>query len=248
MAALETIGLTVRMDDYVALEELNLTVNEGSFVAVVGPNGAGKSTLLKAILGLLPLADGEIHVFGQPADKARPGSVGYVPQFKTLDRAFPAVTCELVASGLRQSWPAVMRRREHERVLEALSLVGAAHLCHRPLGWLSGGELQRVYLARAIIRKPRLLLLDEPVTGIDMLGEDDMYSLLESYLTQREVTVLMVTHDWLAARHHATHALLLNRRLIAYGPPEQTLCDSCLRELFGHVGHTHHLAPEQRDA
>jgi zinc transport system ATP-binding protein len=129
--------------------------------------------------------------------------------------------------------------------METLALVGAEHLCHRPIGWLSGGELQRVYLARALVRNPKLLLLDEPATGIDPIGEDDMYQILEQYQVKSDVTILMVTHDWLAAKHHATQVLLLNRRQMSFGPPELALADEPMRRAFGHVGHTH---AEHRDA
>lgn len=239
MWAVETQGLAVRFGQYQALEDVSLKVPEGSFVAVVGPNGAGKSTLLKALLGLVPFR-GEVRIFGRPLGQADPFWFGYVPQIKTFDRTFPALALELVVSGLRRAWPFRVGEEERRRALEALGRVGALELAHRPLGRLSGGQLQRVYLARALVRRPRLLLLDEPATGVDRLGEVDLYRHLEAYQEETGATILMITHDWEAA-HHASHVLVLNRRVIGFGPPERALSEECLRQAFGHLGHEHAL-------
>ena len=237
--AVEIDDLSVTLGDFRALENISFKIESGEFVAIIGPNGSGKTTLIKAILGLITDYSGEIRVFGKDIRKTPPEEIGYVPQLKTLDRSFPAITCDLVASGIRKRWPGRLMKKEHDAVNGFLEVVGAKHLCHKPLGYLSGGEIQRVYLARAIVNKPRLLLLDEPATGIDAVGEDDMYEILEEYLAHAEATVLMVTHDWLAARHHATRALVLNRKLISYGPPDEALDYDHLRKAFGHLGHAH---------
>lgn len=238
--AVEINDVSVRLGDFPALRNITANVQEGDFVAIIGPNGSGKTTLLKAVLGLVPLETGSIRLFRKSVKKTPPEWIGYVPQLKTINRTFPAVTCDLVASGMYRSWPGILSRIDHENVHEALGRVGADHLCHKPLGQLSGGEIQRVYLARAIIRKPKLLLLDEPATGIDAVGEDQMYSILDSYLENADITVLMVTHDWLTAQHHANKALLINHHMVAYGPPSEALSDDNLRAAFGHVGHIHH--------
>ena len=159
---------------------------------------------------------------------------------KLHDRSFPASSCDLVASGLLRRWPARRRCHTNQAISEALRLVGAEHLIHRPLGKLSGGELQRVYLARALIRKPRILLLDEPATGIDAAGEEDLNRVLEAYVAKGDTTLLVVTHDWMSARHHATHALLINRRLIAFGRSSDVLTDENMRRTFGHFTHVHY--------
>lgn len=240
--ALDISNLSVRLGNHQALEDISFTVNVGDFVGIIGPNGSGKSTLIKAILNLVPVQSGKISIFGKPNGEYHPDWIGYVPQLKTLDRDFPAITCDLVASGLRRRWPGILTNRDHREVNKALELVGAAHLCHKSLGHLSGGEIQRVYLARALIKKPKLLLLDEPATGIDAVGEDYMYTILDSILEHENVTVMMVTHDWLTAKHHTNKLLILNRRLVTYGKPSEVLHNDNLREAFGHVGHTHHLA------
>lgn len=246
--ALELSNLSVNLGDFKALDGVSACIQQGDFVAVLGPNGAGKTTLLKVVLGLIPHYSGEIRIFGKPLSGVDPDWIGYMPQLKTVDRNFPAVTCDLVASGMRRKWPGFLTGRDHLASEEALDLVGAGHLCHKPLGRLSGGELQRVYLARAIIRKPRLLLLDEPASGIDAVGEDDMYEILEDYLARENTTVIMVTHDWLAAGHHASRVLLINRKLISFGRPDEALDDAHLREAFGHIGHDHDLIPGKNDA
>jgi zinc transport system ATP-binding protein len=246
-AVIEVSNLTVRLGAFTALEGVSFSVQPGETVAVLGPNGAGKTTLIHALLGLVQPAAGSVEILGHPPLEAPAEQIGYVPQLKTVDRGFPALTCELVASGHRRSWPGRLSRAEHRETTHALSLVGAANLCHKPLRWLSGGELQRVYLARALIRQPKLLLLDEPATGIDLVGEDDMYTHLEQYQRESGCAVLMVTHDWLAAQHHATKALLLNRKLMGFGPPAEALSDENMRQAFGHTGHVHPQNREGRD-
>ncbi len=245
-AAIEVSGLTVRLGGFTALDGVSFTALPGETVAVLGPNGAGKTTLIHVLLGLVQPTAGSIEILGKPPLQAPAKHIGYVPQLKTVDRGFPAVTCELVASGRRRSWPGRLTQSEHRETTRALEMVGAPNLCHKPLRWLSGGELQRVYLARALVRKPKLLLLDEPATGIDLVGEDDMYEYIEQYQRESGCAVLMVTHDWLAAQHHAAKALLLNRAVVGFGTPAEALSDSHMRQAFGHEGHVHPPCWEER--
>ncbi|GEM82161.1 MAG: ABC transporter ATP-binding protein [Meiothermus sp.] len=247
--AVEMHAYSVSFGEFQALQEVNLSVPQGAFVAIVGPNGAGKSTLLKALLGLErgllrdgpTQVSGTVRVMGLPPRQVPPGWVGYVPQVKGFDRSFPALALEVVVSGLRRRWPFIITAQERKKAEAMLDKVGALALANRRLGRLSGGELQRVYLARSLIREPRLLLLDEPATGVDVVGEADLYRHLEAYQAERGATVLMITHDWEAAQHHASAVLVLNRRVVGYGPPEQVLCHECLSQAFGHVGHGHNL-------
>lgn len=224
----------------IVLEKISFALEEGRFLAVVGPNGAGKSTLIKVALGLVTPSRGTVSLLGRTPG-AVPAEIGYVPQLKTFDRTFPATTLELVVSGSRRRWPARITRAEHEMAREALQKVGALHLDRRPLSKLSGGELQRVFLARALVRRPRIVLLDEPATGVDFLAEHDLYDLLEAYQQQSGATLVMVTHDLAVARFHADRVLVVNRRVHGYGPPAQVLDDDRLRLAFGHVGHGHAL-------
>ncbi len=248
-AAVELQKYSVRFGDFQALQEVSLSVPLGAFVAIVGPNGAGKSTLLKALLGLERSAlrdgptqvSGSVQVMGLPPRQVPPGWVGYVPQVKGFDRSFPALALEVVVSGLRRRWPFIITVHERKKAEAMLDKVGALALARRRLGRLSGGELQRVYLARSLIREPRLLLLDEPATGVDVVGEADLYRHLEAYQAEKEATILMITHDWEAAQHHATAVLVLNRRVVGYGAPQTVLCHECLSQAFGHVGHGHQV-------
>jgi zinc transport system ATP-binding protein len=159
---------------------------------------------------------------------------------KLFDRSFPALAVELVATGLLERWPVWLRAAHRKEAVGALERVRAAHLAERPIAQLSGGELQRVYLARALVREPRLVLLDEPATGIDVRGEQDFYHLLEHYHETTQATILMVTHDWAAAEHHASHVLLLKTQQVAFGAPQAVLTDDHLNLAFGHAGHTHY--------
>lgn len=232
--------VSLRFGDAPILEDVSFDLQPGGFLAIVGPNGAGKSTLVKVVLGLITPQEGHAAIFGQSAG-AEPRRIGYVPQLKTFDRTFPATAQELVITGLRQSWPARAKPDELEHAQRALERVGAGGLARRPLARLSGGELQRAYLARALVRRPELVLLDEPATGVDFLAEHDLYDLLESYQADSGATVAMVTHDLAAARYHASMVLVLNRRVHGYGPPEAVLCDECLEQAFGHRHHAHAL-------
>ena len=232
-------SLTVRFGKLTALDKVSFALEGGEFLAVVGPNGSGKSTLLKCLLGLIPQDSGSIRLLGCAPGELPSERIGYVPQVKTLDRSFPASSCELVVSGLRRSWPWRVPAAEHERAEQALRQVGIGHLSHRALSALSGGELQRVYLARALAREPQLLVLDEPATGIDATAEQDMYDILDRVNREKGVTIMMVTHDWLEARHHCSHGLLLKSEMIAFGKSAEALCDANMARAFGHAGHGH---------
>lgn len=243
--AVEASDLTVRLGDFTALDSVSFALPAGSFSAVLGPNGGGKTTLLRAVLGLVSAASGSVALFGQTASALPPLQIGYVPQLKTLDRSFPAQALELVVCGMRRRWSWRALPSERDAALAALRLVGAEHLADKSIAWLSGGELQRVYLARALARRPRLVLLDEPASGIDVFGEADMYHVLEDYRRETGAAVLMVTHDWGAAYHHADLVLLLNRQLVGFGPPATALSDEHMRAAFGHHGHDHAMGWER---
>jgi zinc transport system ATP-binding protein len=138
-------------------------------------------------------------------------------------------------------WPWSRSQLQMRKVDEAMKQVGALHLSGRPLSKLSAGELQRVYLARSMVREPKLILLDEPATGIDTIGEADMYQLLETYQKKSAATIVMITHDWHAATHHSDLVLLLNQKQISFGKPKDALAEENLRRAFGHIGHAHTL-------
>lgn len=238
-AKLEVAGLSARRGAFDVLDDVSFTLAPGELCAVLGPNGGGKTTLLQCILGLLAPARGAVLIDGVPAARADSAQLSYVPQLKTLDRSFPALAAELVLSGVKRRWSWRLGAADLQLARSALALVGAEPLTLRSAGQLSGGELQRVYLARALARRPRLILLDEPASGVDVAGEADFHHVLDDYRRQSGATVLMVTHDWGGSLHHADQVLLLNRRQLAFGSPAEALSDRVLRDAFGHHGHSH---------
>lgn len=238
--ALHFHHVSVRFGEAEVLSDVSFNLDAGEFLAIVGPNGAGKSTLVKVALGLVTPLTGHAALFGEDAGR-HPERVGYVPQLKTFDRTFPATVLELVVSGLRRSWPARLRAGERDAARAALIQVGAEKLATRSLPKLSGGELQRAFLARALVRRPSLVLLDEPATGVDFLAEHDLYDLLERYQALSGATVAMITHDLAAARYHSSRVAVLNRRLHGFGTPDEVLCEACLKKAFGHLGHAHSI-------
>lgn len=239
ISVIEIKNLSLSYGEIKVLEDINLSIPENSFVSIVGPNGAGKTTLMKILLGLIKHSSGEVKIFEKHPDKVDPALVGYVPQIKTMDRSFPALAIELVLSGITQRWPWLIKGEQRKKALDALSLVNADKLANRTLSELSGGELQRVCLARSIVRNPKLVVLDEPASGIDAIGEADLYNLLEAYQNKSGATILMITHDWHVANHHSDFVLLLNRKQVSFGPPSESLSEQNLRIAFGHIGHVH---------
>lgn len=233
-------NVSVRFGLVEVLTNVSLDLEPGRTLAIIGPNGGGKSTLIKVALGLIRPDSGHAAIFGHDAG-VRPDLIGYVPQLKTFDRTFPASAVELVVSGLRRSWPVHITRAEAGLAAEALQLVGAEQLMGRRLAQLSGGEVQRVYLARAMVRRPQVVLLDEPATGVDFLAEHDLLQLLENYQKQSGAAVVMITHDLTAARFHADMVAVLNRTLRACGTPDEVMTDAILSAAYGHRGHGHRV-------
>lgn len=226
-------NVTVAYNGRVALRDATFTVLGGERVAVVGPNGAGKSTLFKAIVGLLPLQSGRVEVFGCDPRREQ-ASVGYVPQREDVDLAFPVTVSDVVMMGRVRhiGWLRRPSRRDREAVRRALEQVGLTELASRPLGELSGGQVQRTFIARALAQEAPLLLMDEPFAGVDAASEEAILYLLDR-LRERQVTVLLATHDLQMAAGWSDRVLLLNGEVIAYGPPADVLRPDALRRVYG---------------
>ncbi len=179
------------------LDGLDWTVRRGERWAIVGPNGAGKTTLLKTVLGLIPLLGGSLSYFATDGEATARPSIGYLPQINQIDRSFPIRVEEVIASGLYGS--DIPRAEEAKRVDELLDLIGLSAMRRSPLGALSGGQLQRVLLARALASHPELVILDEPTSFLDRAYKAEFDSLLERLISP-SATIIMVTHD---AHHDA---------------------------------------------
>lgn len=217
----------------IALQGADLVIEPGGFAGAVGPSGAGKTTLVRALTGQCRLLHGSVQVFGAPVRRGRPSrDVGYVPQIGTVDVAFP-ITVEQVAlqglAGRPLPWPTREQRRTVAALLDRL---GMSALAGRPIGDLSGGELQRSFLARALIRRPRLLLLDEPTSGVDLRTRHDVLHLLAE-LNAEGVTILLTTHDLNFVAAHLPRVVCLAGRVVADGTPEQVLRPEVLQRTYG---------------
>jgi zinc/manganese transport system ATP-binding protein len=189
----------VRLGARVVWSDVSLALGEGDFAAVLGPNGAGKSTLLKAMLGLLPLSAGSASVLGQPPGETN-SLIGYLPQRRSFDAAARIRGVDIVRLGLDGArWgvplPGSASREAKKRVREAIELVGAAPYAHRPIGRLSGGEQQRLLIAQALVRRPRLLLLDEPLDSLDLTNQVSVAALVQRICREEGVAVMLVAHD-----------------------------------------------------
>lgn len=236
-AAIDVRGLTVRFGAFTALQDITFSAPEGAFVAVIGPNGSGKTTLLNTLVGLQEPTEGTLGLFGAPPHALSATSLGYVPQVKMLDRTFPARALDLVLTGLSRGWPWRVPRASREVAMQAMRRTKIEHVAEHAIATLSGGELQRVYLARCLVRSPRLMVLDEPGAGMDLVGEMEMYHILEDYQREQGTTIVMITHDWEGARTHASHVLLIDRQLLGFGPADEVAQEARLLRVFGFAGH-----------
>lgn len=232
-AALEVDGLTVAYRSDRVLEDVTFSVASGRLAAVVGPNGAGKTTLLHACLGLVPTIAGNTRILGRPVDDAL-RDVALVPQVKGIDHDFPVVVLDVVTMGLvrRIGWFRRIGRAHRARALEALERVGMADLASRPIGELSGGQRQRVFVARALVQDARLLLMDEPFTGVDADTEAKLVGVMRE-LRDDGVTSIVVHHDLGSLSRLFDDAIVLNRRLVAAGPLAESVTPQTLREAYG---------------
>jgi manganese/iron transport system ATP-binding protein len=230
---LEVRDLAVRLAGRLVLHEVSLTAGPGEVVMLVGPNGAGKTTLLRTVLGLVPVARGRV-VLGSPAQPLTRHDVGYVPQRHEFAWDFPVSVEQAVLSGLvrRIGWFRPPRTRDYAAAYEALGRVRLADLRHRPVGQLSGGQRQRVLVARALALRPRLLLLDEPFTGLDVPTQELLEDLVTA-LAAQGTAVVMTTHDLLGAVHLGTRLCLLAGTVVAGGTPHELRTPEPWIEAFG---------------
>lgn len=229
-------NLGIRRNERWLVRGVNLAVHAGEIVTLIGPNGGGKSTTAKALLGLIPPQEGRRVV-------TDPLSIGYMPQRFSVDWTLPLTVERLMT---------LTRRHPSHEVLAALDAVGCAHLPDRAVQALSGGEFQRVLLARALLRNPRLLVLDEPVQGVDFAGEIEMYDLIGRLRDQRGCGVLLISHDLHVVMAQTDTVVCMDGHVCCSGPPNSVVENAEYRRLFGaraasalavyqhDMGHHHH--------
>jgi zinc/manganese transport system ATP-binding protein len=225
----------------VVWSDVDLTVRAGEFVAVLGPNGSGKSTLLKAVLGLVESAPGTIRVLGGPAGAAN-RQIGYLPQRHGYDSTLPIRGVDLVRLGLDgSSWGVPLplgpgaraRRQARERVREVIELVGASAYTDRPLGELSGGEQQRILIAQALVRRPRILMLDEPLDSLDLPNQAAVTALVQRICRAENVAVLLVAHDVNPLLPYIDQVIYLAGGRALQGSVVEVITGPKLSELYG---------------
>ena len=201
------------------LQDINLSIEPGDFVAMIGPNGGGKTTLLKLMLGLLHPATGSVRILNQPAEKAS-HHIGYVPQDVSLNRGFPISVLDVVLMGKLSPGNRWKRSKAQERqeALETLERMGMGAFAQRKISELSGGQRQRVFIARALVTNPKLLLLDEPTANVDTEGQSDLYKLLKDL--NRDITILVVSHEWIVISAYVKSVACVNGGLHFHHQPE----------------------------
>jgi len=234
-------GLTVHFDSSIALEEISFDLQKGERLAVVGPNGAGKSTLFKVIAGVLTPTEGQVHVYGSEPDGHI--CIAYVPQRSQVDWTFPVNVADTVMMGrigkmglFRQP-----RARDWDIVHQSLEVVNMSHLAGRQISQLSGGQQQRMFIARALAQEAELMLMDEPLTGLDISSQEDIFIIMET-LQQRAVTMLVAMHDLKLAAERYDRVMLLNHHILGLGTPEEVFSTERLTSAYG--GHLH-LVPSE---
>lgn len=219
---LEIKNLTVIYDDHVILNELNFWVNSGEIVAIIGPNGSGKTTLLKAILGLIAHR-GEVKIFGKPPRLAL-NDIGYVPQRLDFDRTFPLTVNEYLG---------FIKRKNPAWREEVLEETGVNTFTDKRIGELSGGQLQRLLIANALLKEPKLLMLDEATSGVDVAAEMTFFELIEHLNETHNVTIMLISHEVQMVYKFATQILCLNKDLVCNGRPKEAITQEVLERLYG---------------
>jgi len=229
--AIHIDNLSVYYGQTLAIAGVCFDVTDGEYLGIIGPNGGGKSTLLKTILGLVSVNSGIVEVYGNSPGKNKT-LVGYVPQFAALDKRFPISLFEVVLTGrLKRGLSPFLKFTQEDKdiVYELLERVGIANLAKRQISELSGGQFQKMLIARALAVNPRLLLLDEPTASVDTNSRDQIYNLLAEL--NKKMTIILVTHDMFAISSQVRSLACLNGRLIYHGEPELT--ENIVNSLYG---------------
>jgi manganese/iron transport system ATP-binding protein len=228
---LELKDVSVRFNGTAALDKISFRLHQGERVAVIGPNGAGKSTLFSVISGVLRPSQGQVNVHGNEPGKHI--CIAYVPQRSQVDWQFPVNVVDVVMMGrIRRlglfQWP---RRKDWAYAHEMLELVGMDHLAKRQIGELSGGQQQRVFIARALAQEAELMLMDEPLTGLDVKSQEEIFTILDE-LRQRQVTIMVATHDLNLAAERFDRLMLLNQQMLGFGQANEVFTTELLSQAY----------------
>lgn len=242
--------MSYKYGNQTVLNDINLSIQQGEFFGLIGPNGSGKSTLLKILLGLLPLQQGEVFLFGKPLQQFRQwGNIGYVSQkANAFNTGFPATVYEVVSMGLfgKKGLFRRLNKDDKKKVQNAIQLVGLQGFEKRNIGKLSGGQQQRTFIARALISEPQLLLLDEPTVGIDADSTKQFYQLMSRLNKEMGITIVLVSHDIAVITKQVTKIACLNKGLHFHGSPaEFDESREVLQKTYGVemglITHHHHM-------
>ncbi|MEM3143903.1 MAG: metal ABC transporter ATP-binding protein [Candidatus Nitrosotenuis sp.] len=262
MNVLEVADLSIEYNGHLAVDNINFKVSEGDLLGIVGPNGAGKTTLFRAILGLQNYS-GIIRMFGYEGKNYHPllPMIGYVSQKVSFDQNFPATVKEVVSMGLLSEkkllkgalllqncgccWNRIYKKidKSEDRITEVLKTVGLESLGDRRIGELSGGELQRVFIAKALVKDPVLLILDEPVTGVDVDTQNNFYNVLKKINTENKITIVWSSHDLDAISKLANRVACMNRKMFFHGEKEEFFSNKDLLKTYAESAmqmHMHH--------
>lgn len=226
-AAIKVEKLSVAFGDISVLRNVSFDIPKGVIAALIGPNGSGKTTLMKAILGIIEAQNGEVLIDGKHIHDMR-DRIGYVPQKFQFDRQFPITVKEFLQLNCHKTCPtdAVMKQKLDDVGLKKSIL-------DKQLGTLSGGQLQRVLIAQAIMKNPDYLFLDEPSTGIDIVGEAEFYSVLKHLNEEHDTTILLVSHDIAIVSQLVDYVICVNKKLLCSGVPKKALTQKTLEKLYG---------------
>ncbi|MBD3194128.1 MAG: ATP-binding cassette domain-containing protein [Candidatus Lokiarchaeota archaeon] len=230
-------GVTVTYGDVVALWQINLDISEGEYIGIAGPNASGKTTLFKTILGLIDPVEGQVRVYGKPIGNLRKkllNKIAYVPQAHQIEQFFPAKVKDVVLMG-RYGFNFLgspLRSKDYQKMEEELKFVGMYKQRNRPIGHLSGGQQQKALIARALVRDPEILMLDEPTSNLDFKITKEITDLITQLHDERELTVLTINHNLDLLREDIDRLVVLNKTIVYDGPPYAEKVDEILYQTF----------------
>lgn len=225
---LEVRNLSVSFGRVKALDDINFSVEENDYLAIVGPNGSGKSSLMKCILGLIESFDGS-YVYW---DDLKREDIGYLPQRSpNQDKHFPATVYEIIQTGITNK--KIDRKKMHQAILDLSKKLGIEDLLNQKIGTLSGGQSQRVFLARALVHKPKLLIMDEPTSALDPGFRDEFYQLIKQLHDEEGVAIVLISHDLNSVNQYAKKLLYLDQKVVYFGSVQNVCMSEALMHQIG---------------